>query len=219
MNCPGCKKDIAADSVLCPECGVYIKVALQNLKTCPYCSERIEKDAYTCKHCKTDLTKDKRDWWQKKRIVIPIILLELLIIGFVTMILQDFGSIFKELKFRNNRLETVSKLAESLDAFNQIDSLQKYEFTNTKQIHIEFLIFSYDKRSLQLANYSILKKMAPSLKNEGGRIKSIKIVANTPADGQLVSINTLGDIVRVENKTWEFADWLKNTKFLETDLF
>jgi hypothetical protein len=61
--------------------------------------------------------------------------------------------------------------------------------------------------------------MAPILKKEGARIKSIKIVANTPAEGQLVSINSLVDILKIENKTWDFAAWLKDTNFQENNLF
>lgn len=219
MTCPGCKKDIPDNSIVCPECNLYILIALKNQKDCPYCAERIEIDAYVCKHCKRDLTKDARQWWQKKRFVIPLIVLEFFVVALVTMALQDFGSIIQEFEFRNNRLEIVGKMAEALDAFSQIDSLQKFEYTDSQQINIEFLIFSYDKISLQLANYSILKYMAPSLKKEGTRIKSIKISANTPTGGQLSSVNSVGDIVRIDNGTWEFADWLQNTQFQEKDIF
>jgi predicted nucleic acid-binding Zn ribbon protein len=219
MICPGCSKEIPNDSIKCPECGLYVLFAKKHKKKCPYCKEDIETEASFCRFCKKDLTKDSRSWYEKKRIIFPMLILEIIIVGLIVMTIKDFGSTIEKLQYRNNRLEIVGKLSEALDSFNQIDSLQHFMLTENKDIEIKFLIFTYDKRSLQLASYSILKKISPSIKKEGTRIKSIKIIAETPTGGRFTCINSIGDIIRIENGTWDFPMWLTNTQTFERDLF
>jgi uncharacterized CHY-type Zn-finger protein len=219
MTCPGCKKDIPEGAIICPECKVYVKIALKNQKSCPFCTERIEIDAVFCKHCKKDLTADLREWYKKRRYIIPLILAEIVIIGTLIMFLIDFTLIFKEIKYRNNRLEIISELANALDSYKDIDSLIKYEVSSNKQLTIEFLTFSYTKRSLQLANYNLIKKMSALLLLESNRIDNIKIIGHTPTGGSFVSINSMGDISKINIGSWDFIAWLQNTNFAEVDIF
>lgn len=219
MNCPGCQKQINDEAVICPHCSIYVLIAKKNLKKCPFCKELIQPDATFCKFCQKGLTRDERHWYEKKRFVIPLIVLEIIIISFITMVIKDFGKTIEDFKYKSNRLEIIARLSEALDNTNFVDSLTSYEYTENKQINIEYIIFSYDKRSLQLANYAILKRMAKNILKEGTRIKNIKITATTPTGGSFTTINSIGDIIKISNGTADFGTWLGNTESHEKELF
>lgn len=219
MNCPGCQKQIDNDRAICPYCGIYVLIAKKNLKNCPFCKEMIQPDATICKFCKKSLGQDSREWYEKKRYVLPLIILEILIIGFITMVIKDFGKTIEDFEYKSNRLEIVAKLSEALDSINFIDSLVRFEYTDNKQINIDYVIFSYDKRSLQLSNFAILKKISKNVVKEGIRIRNVKIVATTPTGGMFTTINSIGDIVKIANGSLDFESWLGQTEAHEKDLF
>lgn len=72
-ECPFCAREINADAVRCPLCGmdliedtsaprVEVKPELVAIHTtddvkCPYCAETIKRQAIKCKHCGSDLRK------------------------------------------------------------------------------------------------------------------------------------------------------------------
>jgi len=219
MYCPGCKNEIQDGTKLCPYCQLYITLQDDEFKLCVYCGEKIKPHANTCRFCHHDQRKGNRQWFQKKRIVIPLLLLEFIVVATLMMSLDTFTSVVKEAEYRNNRLEVVGELSKALDMSTKIDSLQRFQYTKEKNIEIEYLIFSYTKNDLKKSNFEILQNLAGSLKKEGQRIHDIIIIANTPTGGYLTSKNQIGDTQKILIGTMNFADWQAQTRFTEEDLF